>query len=208
MIKRAQYNIFLTRDELKQLAQMKDWTGEQWDNKSNDEFIAGIKTKIRRQLEDAQKTCCYCGLKLGGTSRGEIEHIAAKAKFRHPEFTFTLKNLALSCHWCNHPEKKGSKDTILIKKKLYSKCGFLLVHPYFDDPADHYEWTDNDIEILIQVKNGSTQGLFSINMFGLDSPEMNEQRAAQVAHEKKKLEQALSVQDESLVNRTMEYKQL
>lgn len=48
-----------------------------------------------------------------------------------------------------------------------------------------------------QVKNDSAQGLFSINMFGFDTPEMNEHRATQVVHEKKKLEQALFVQDKS-----------
>jgi len=48
-----------------------------------------------------------------------------------------------------------------------------------------------------QVKNGSVQGLFSINMFGFDTPEMNEHRTTQVVYEKKKLKQALSVQDKS-----------
>ncbi|KUO58580.1 hypothetical protein APF79_14035 [bacterium BRH_c32] len=207
MIKQAQYNLSLTRNELKQLAQMKDWTGKQWENKSKDEFIISIKTKIRRQLEDVQKTCCYCGLKLRGTSKGDIDHIAAKARFRHPEFTFTLKNLALACGWSNTSEKKGTKETIAKKNKVYSKCEFLLVHPYFDNPVDHYEWTDSDIEILIQVKNNSSKASFSIKMFGLDTTEMSELRAAQVSYEKKKLEQTLSVNDEDLVKRTMEYKQ-
>jgi len=44
-------------------------------------------------------------------------------------------------------------------------------------------------------------------MFGLDTTEMSELRAAQVSYEKKKLEQTLSVNDEDLVKRTMEYKQ-
>lgn len=204
MICRSNYALNLSRQELRDLIAIKPWNDKHWKKPPNNR-IAAIKSKIRQQLEAAQERCSFCGLKLGGTSKGEIEHIAAKAHWRHPEFTFTLYNLTLSCHWCNFPEKKGTKETIQAKRKVYSKSEFLLVHPYFDDPDDHYEWTDNQVEILIQVKNNSPKGSFSIAMFKLDTLEMNEQRAAQVRYDELKATYPIPIQDEQLVNQTMDF---
>lgn len=206
MINQAIYGMSLTRAELKQLAAIRPWEGSHWDTPPNADIDA-IKTKLRQQLEAVQTVCSYCGLKLKGTSNGEIEHIAPKNKSKHPEFTFTLKNLTLACHYCNFSEKKGQKEMLSNKKSIYSKCTFFLVHPYFDDPNLHYEWTDNNIELLIQVRNNSPQGIFSIDLFGLDTPVMNELRAAQVRHEELKAEKPLSDQDEQLLNDTLEFKE-
>lgn len=207
MINQAVYNLSLTRTEFKQLAAIRPWEGNHWDTPPNAD-ISAIKTKIRQQLEAVQTVCSYCGLKLGGTSNGEVEHIAPKAYYRNPEFTFTLKNLTLSCHLCNGFDKKSTTQTIDDKQKAYSNCSFFIVHPYFDDPNIHYEWTDNQVEILIQVRDSSPQGLFSINLFGLDSPTMNELRAQQVRFEELKLARPLSNPDQILLNDTMEYKEL
>jgi uncharacterized protein (TIGR02646 family) len=206
MINSAIYNLSLTKDEFRQLAAIRPWQGKFWDTPPNAN-IQAIKTKIRNQLNVVQNVCSYCGLKLGGTSNGEIEHIAPKGKSKNPEFTFTLKNLTLACHLCNFSEKKGQNETINNKAKTYKRCNFLLVHPYFDDPNDHYEWTDNVVELLIQVRNSSPKGLFSINMFGLDTPTMNELRAAQVRHAELKAARPLSIADEQLLNDTLEYKE-
>lgn len=206
MIQRANFNLKLTREELKSLFAIKPFTGHSWDNPINDE-IALIKNKIRVQLEAVQKKCSYCGLLLKGTSKGEIEHIAPKATgFRHPEFTFTLKNLTLSCHWCNTSEKKGTKETIAIKHKIYSKCEFKIVHPYFDDPQDHYDWTDNTIEILIQVKDESEKAINTIEMFKLDTPEMNEHRAKEIRFEQIKSQYRISKNNEDLIEKVNENK--
>ncbi len=200
MIKRANYNLSLTRAEFKELLSILPWTGHNWGTPPNDS-IKNIISKIRGQLEACQTVCSYCGLELNGTSRGEIEHIAAKATtFRHPEFTFTLKNLTLACHWCNTSEKKGTKETISKKHKLYSNCEFTIVHPYFHNPDDHYDWVDNQIEILIQVKNNSDKAIGSIDMFGLDTPKMNEHRAKHVRFEEIKEKFYLSAQNNELVN--------
>ena len=205
MINQANYNLSLTRTEFKELAAIRPWEGEYWEEKTiPNNNIKAIKVKIRQQLEAAQNVCCYCGLKLGGTSNGEIEHIAPKSK--HPEFTFSLKNLALACHLCNFPEKKGQKETIETKAKGYKKCEFLLVHPYFDEPNLHYEWTDNHIEILIQVRDDSPKGLFSINMFELDTPIMNELRAQHVRFEELKTKRPLSDANQELLDDALKHK--
>ncbi len=206
MIVQSIYNLSLTKDEHRALALLRPWIGDYWENPPNN-AIKQIKTKIRQQLEDCQSVCSYCGLELKGTSRGEIEHIAAKAtNFRHPEFTFTLKNLTLSCHWCNTSEKKGTKETILTKRNIYSKNEFALVHPYFDNPEEHYQWTDNHTTILIQIRNNSPKALFSINVFKLDTPEMNEHRARQIRFNEIKNLYPLSKGDEKLINNALEYK--
>jgi uncharacterized protein (TIGR02646 family) len=205
MINRAVYNLKLTRAELKQLAVIRPWEGKHWEKPPNPQ-IKAIKAKIRQQLEDVQKVCGYCGLKLGGTSGSEIEHIAPKAFYRNPEFTFTLKNLTLACNSCNSSKKKGTKQTIDKKHKIYFRCTFLIVHPYFDDPISHFEWTDNDIELLIQVRNNSPKGFKSIEMFGLDTPIMSELRAGQVRHEERKALRPLTDPDGQLLNDILNFK--
>jgi uncharacterized protein (TIGR02646 family) len=203
MIKQIINNLNLTTDESSQLDAIKPWKGDHWKSPPN-ENISAIKQKIRRQLEANQTVCSYCGLKLGETSNGEIEHIAPKSK--HPEFTFALDNLTFACHLCNSSKKKGKRETISVKRATYEQCDFLLVHPYFDDPNQHYEWTDNQIEILIQVKDKSPKGSFSIKMFGLNTTAMTEARSKQVMFDKFKSANSLSGDDEQSLKDTMEYK--
>ncbi|WP_452225800.1 HNH endonuclease [Lacinutrix cladophorae] len=199
MINKSVFCVDLTVVELKELLAIKDWSGKQWDSPPNPN-IDNIKSKIRAQLENVQTSCAYCGLKLKGTSRGQIEHIAPKAYYRYPQFTFTLLNLVMACGYCNGFDKKGTSDTIGVVERLYKKCEFNIVHPYFHDPNDHYEWTDNNIEVLIQVKNGSSKGLNSINLFELDTPKMNELRAQQIRFEELKNTYQLSQADEDLLD--------
>ena len=107
---------------------------EDWD--SGKKINKAIKESIKRQLLLWQdEKCVYCGLKLGGTSREEIEHIAPRHLY--PEFEYTTKNLAMSCQFCNSSSKKGKKNTIGSKNAYYNKCTFTIVHPYYDD-VDHF----------------------------------------------------------------------
>lgn len=205
MISQVTFTLHLTQVEVQELEAIRPWEGNQWENPPNN-TIREIVNRIRAHLNASQITCCYCGLKLRGTSNGEIEHIAAKASFRHPEFTFHPMNLAVACHFCNSPEKKGTKETISLKTDNYETCEFLLVHPYLDNPDNHYEWTDNTCEVLIQIRNGSEKARFSIEMFQLDSPIMNELRASQIRMEELKRLQPLSAPDNQLLEQTLEYK--
>ena len=155
----------------------------EWDKNNN--IINGIKRSITDQLNITQNgKCCYCGLPLWETSRGEIEHIAPK-KARpksYPEFTFTKKNLALACEYCNGSSKKGQKDIVSKYDVNYDNCEFELVHPYFDDPNLHYEWVNNETQI--QVRHKTSKGKYSIMLFGLDQPAMSNARAKQKIYER------------------------
>lgn len=155
----------------------------EWDRNNN--IMNGIKKSITDQLNITQNgKCCYCGLSLWETSRGEIEHIAPKRgrPTPYPEFTFTKKNLALACEYCNGSSKKGQKNIISRYNVSYDNCEFKLVHPYFDDPNLHYEWVNNKTKI--QIRSQTLKGKYSIMLFELDQPQMAIARGKQYVYER------------------------
>lgn len=144
--------------------------------------IKAIQNHIRSALKDLQENeCAFCGLPFDETSNEEIEHIApkgVKADRRtplYPEFMFTPLNLVLSCRLCNSPKRKGRFDTIETYDLVYDNCTFKIVHPYFDDPDEHYEFTISFAEVLIQ--NKSDRGRSSIDLFDLAGTAKTEARA-------------------------------
>lgn len=183
------------------------FNGSQWSSKDNsikfkvDAFKVSLKAKL---IKTQKNKCAYCGLTLEETSRIEIEHIAPKggaSRIKHPEFMFTINNLVLSCNFCNSPSKKGFKETIDVKDADYNKCTFKIVHPYFDDPTQHYSWVENDFAILIQ--GNSPKGIRSIAMFQLDSSAQSIARAKQVIFENYS---KASKNDVKLVQKIINYK--
>lgn len=120
----------------------KDWDSKKKVNKE-------IKKEIRKQLLTFQKDkCVYCRLKLGETSRDEIEHIAPRHNY--PQFEYTVENLAISCQHCNSSSKKGRKDTIGTYNTYYNNCTFTIIHPYLDD-VDYFLESDGAI---IRIRSG------------------------------------------------------
>ena len=172
MIEQLPFVLSLSEGQIEILESKKPWSGGQW---GDDDFKDHVKPTIRKQLEDNQDCCAYCGLPFKGSKDMQIEHIAPKARFRQPEFTFNLENLVLSCIYCNDLIVKGAKATVKIPAcETYKDCQFHLVHPYFDNPSEHYDWVvDNENnDVLIQVKNDSLKAIFSIDMFDLASQGM------------------------------------
>lgn len=202
MIQQIAFALRLAPDEYRRLLAKRPWEGK-WD----DDGIADIKGKIKQQLTASQHNCAYCGLPFKGSKDKQIEHIAPKAKFRQPQFTFTLKNLVLSCGYCNNLIVKGTRHTIIPPvHRVYSKCKFYIVHPYFDNPTYHYSWADWGTSVLIQVKNDSGKARNSIRMFELASLEMSELRAGVKIINRLKAERQLSQADEALLQRALNYK--
>lgn len=149
------------------------------------EYTAGysrtFKDELTRQLVVNQsRRCAYCGSRLLGTKHHR-DHIAPKEV--HPEFTFYPSNLVLACYHCN-TDCKGATDTVNMKQATYDKCGFVIIHPYFDEPSEHIEYVGGIDEILIQVVNGSLKGHATIAMFRLDSTDMTSQRAKDALFDK------------------------
>lgn len=150
------------------LRKLRPFPGGTWDHKD-----AGLlKDRIRALLKYYQNNkCAYCSQPLDVTSGSEIEHIAPKGgpkQPKHTEFTFTPLNLVLSCHLCNSPIKKGRKDTIIVKDINYKKCIFNIVHPYFDNPKNHFEITHNNDFTGIVFKPLTDKAKISTRIFKLN----------------------------------------
>ncbi len=174
MIKKLSCPIKFSKQDVDTIRGLNSPLSKYWDKPNK--AVIEVKIKIRQQLESAQSNCAYCGLELGGTAAGEIDHIAPKGATKyHPEFTFTEENLVLACEFCNGPKKKFQEDTIEKKSSVYSKSKFKFVHPYYHKPDDHFDWLDNDKRIIIQKK--TDEGEFSIKLFDLDGPKMTRFRA-------------------------------
>jgi uncharacterized protein (TIGR02646 family) len=155
--------------------------------KKDNPMMRAIRQSITTQLDNFQnQKCCYCGLELWGTSRGEIEHIAPKAsrKKAYPEFTFEKKNLALSCEYCNGSSKKGEINVVFKPHAIYSNCEFKLVHPYFDNPDDHYEWVNGRTQI--QIRHKTWKGKYSIILFKLHTQAQANARGREWISKRKK----------------------
>lgn len=202
MLKRVEGKIRFLKKHKRYLRRIRPWIGK-WD--TNTKEMNMVKKHIRTYLSHFQDNkCAYCGLPLDETSGSEIEHIAPKGGKQmptHPQFTFTPYNLALSCHYCNSPAKKGRKNTITKKDINYRLCEFSIVHPYFDDPKDHFEWVAKGNEILIS--NKTTKGDRSIEIFHLDDTAHNEARARLLYYEYNKIHDK---QMEDTLKMALEYK--
>lgn len=191
LISKIKNTIVYSADEVKYINSLKPFEGKKWDK--SDDKMKSLKDSIRKQLKLNQNgKCAYCGLTLERTSNSEIEHIAPKGKLRngkvlYPEFMFTEKNLAFACHYCNSILKKGTFDTIDSKNNDYDKCTFKIVHPYFDNPDEHYSWVHVKDGILIKAK--SLKATISIELFKLDTIEQSEARAEEcsIGYMKKQL---------------------
>lgn len=156
-----------------------------WNSQAN--IIKEIKKSIRSQLLIIQDNkCCYCGMDLWQTSSDEIDHIAPKASRRkaYPEFAFNKMNLALACGLCNGVHRKSEADTISVYNAQYNFCKFKLVHPYLDNPDNHYNWVYNSTKVVMSHK--TLKGQYSIYLFGLNETPRIEARASQRNYQKAK----------------------
>jgi uncharacterized protein (TIGR02646 family) len=109
-----------------------------------------VKNEISGKLFANQGLkCVFCERYLIGLGH-EMDHFAHKGDY--PEFTFSPENIFYSCKSCNSPERKGQKNTIDVKKPVYNRCTFLIVHPFFNDPTIEIIFTDHDRIYFDRVK--------------------------------------------------------
>jgi len=206
MIKQITESVQYTEEELELINSYEPYSGHYWERPpARKPELNNLKQNIKIQLKQTHNDeCAYCGLELGETSPEEIEHIAQKAEAKYPQFMFTPENLCLACRLCNGFSKKGNKDTIDQYNDEYHRCNFKIVHPYFDNPDDHFSWVDN--EIRIDIISFSPKGSASIKMFDLAGEKQSCGRAKQKLYDDKKLQYQLSQELEDLVNSIMTYK--
>jgi uncharacterized protein (TIGR02646 family) len=152
--------------------------GNNWSSGRND--IQQLKININTHCDTHQnERCCYCGLLYDRSGRGEIEHIAPKGAGLYPEFSFTPENLAKACQLCNSSTMKHDYNSIQVYSPVYNQCEFKIVHPYLDNPTDHYSWNYGSLRITISVNNNSNQAKESIRLFELDSEKRTKARASE-----------------------------
>ncbi len=133
-----------------------------WASKAAD--VVTFKQCLKSDLRKVQLgRCCYCRRMLPDSMATHIEHIVEKSV--HPEFTFEIRNLALSCVTCNSRKnahflrlcgalsKRASKKA--TSKVAVRRCptlsasiptrspfpvvpsAYRWVHPHFDQYSAH-----------------------------------------------------------------------
>lgn len=106
--------------------------------------------------------CAYCESPLLKGALA-IDHIAPKGLYG--EFCFEPYNLVMACTSCNSPNNKGETDTIKrpVNHWEYSANSFKIVHPFFDNPTNHFKYLDSD-NTIFDLVNCSQEALETINM--------------------------------------------
>ena len=122
-----------------------------------------LKNRISTHTIIAQGgRCAYCeSMLLRGAHA--IEHIAPKGLYG--EFAFEPYNLVTACTSCNSTTNKGENDTVRhpVNRQDYAANKFVIVHPYFDNPEEHFKYLDDD-KTVFDEPNCSTEARETIKM--------------------------------------------
>lgn len=104
---------------------------------------------VRKQIKDhyiaeQQQRCCYCKMDLQTKNNGvwDGEHILSRNAY--VKFMFEPRNLSASCKDCNIA--KGEKEVLNNPgRKTFPTLpdDYKIVHPHFDDYAEHIIWIDD-----------------------------------------------------------------
>jgi hypothetical protein len=132
--------------------------------------IIKLQRLIKAELwMQSKKRCTYCHWFCNRKGQFQIDHFVLKS---HQEglskFTYEMKNLILVCKACN--DRKGTSKTYdegvpdLVTLQ-YVSLPFQVFHPYFHDPAEHFDISDDWGEEL------SPKGQRFLTMIGFDDPQ-------------------------------------
>lgn len=160
---------------------------------------AEAKSKLKATLLTAQNgRCAYCRrLIKDETGHLEIDHILPKGPHGptdrrksnvridrkstdgYPTFTFTPKNLILTCKRCNN--KKGTYDCRRLRdldpnmQYDLTEEYYEWVHPYVHNYSDHIEIIEG---MIFHAREGSTNGETLISVCELDTISVVERASA------------------------------
>lgn len=123
---------------------------------------------------EQQRRCAYCMSYLHEDHPAR-DHIAPKKVY--PAWTFRPDNLVLACYACN-TDRKDAYDPIAVRHRKYRRCQFKIVHPYFDRPGAHLDYSSGGAKSGILISAITAKGAETIRVFDLMSPERAKQRAA------------------------------
>ncbi|MDO6630085.1 hypothetical protein [Bacillus thuringiensis] len=176
-----------------------------------------LKKKLKKTFNGK---CAYCESKIAGIAATEIEHYRPKkavkinGEMKYPGYYWLaadFNNLLPSCPACNQIRKyeledgtciasgKGNEFPIVDETKRAKVPGEevneepLLLHPYIDDPYKHLKFLSNG---FVKIKNNSLRGDVSIQIYGLDRPELVPDRKEQLILVRKDLVNIIKIIDQ------------
>ncbi len=140
-------------------------------NRTIKRVVVVVVIKARNHyLNEQEKLCAYCKLPFRDTT--QVEHIIPKAGAQRPrkEFSYTPKNLAVSCGFCN-TKKSTNNDYLEPLWKHYPQSGiyFKIVHPHFDNYFDHIQIVDKS-----RFEARTIKGYNTIKRCGLHESKMSD----------------------------------
>ena len=158
---------------------------KKWD-KSKAQAVSRFKTAIMTHGMAVQgNRCAWCTLLVGtaGHRTAHRDHIAPKKLY--PQWTFKPINLIVACEYCNGFAVKHDLDTVQVLQAKYEQCTFWIVHPYLDIVSDHVGFMEDEAAVQsVAIQGRSPRGLWTIEKLQLDSPEMTNLRARELAAER------------------------
>ena len=157
---------------LQQLAESKladqKFTPEGW---SSDD-LQPLRSFIRRHYRTEQRgKCAYCRRTLGkqAAANCHVEHLLAKSRYR--SFIFEPRNLCVVCAECNTVKCKKEASSAPIdalekataKRYPRSSGAFKIVHPHFDEYAEHIDILKNKFYVPKTPKGYFTVSACDLN---------------------------------------------
>ncbi|MBL7817817.1 MAG: hypothetical protein JNL70_22605 [Saprospiraceae bacterium] len=158
--------------------------------------IYGSKIVKKKLKEIYHCKCAFCESNTHAGAHKDVEHFRAKSQYYWLVYEWT--NLLLSCQICNRDFKKVLFPLVDETKRITSpplskkgeldkqKCHILsdtlkaeqalLLHPAIDDPQKHIKFSSDG-----DVKKITFKGEKSIEVYGLDRPELIKKRKALIA---------------------------
>lgn len=135
--------------------------------------------------------CAYCESYVGAVGHGDLENYRPKS--RYPHLAYELSNLLFTCSICNQ-RYKGDKfpleseppSTVADQADMFGDTRSavidianekpLLLNPYFDQPQEHLVFSEDEGG-AVRVTGLTERGRVSIDLLGLNRPELLEMRA-------------------------------
>jgi uncharacterized protein (TIGR02646 family) len=135
-------------------------------------------TTMKHGMAIQDGKCVWCTLAMGekGHRTAHRDHIAPKKLY--PEWTFVPLNIAIACEYCNGFSVKVDLDTVAVNAATYDTVEFYLVHPYLDDPAEHFAFAYGpNGKAGVLISSDTTKGKWTIRNLHLDSDALTIERA-------------------------------
>lgn len=117
--------------------------------------------------------CAYCESRIVHVDYGHIEHFRPKSASQFRHLIFDWNNLFLACAKCNGPEFKGVRFP-------EQQEGGPPINPCDDSPEDHLGFFFDTKTGVATVFHKTTQGKISIELFGLNRPDLRVHRSKMI----------------------------